>query len=62
MKSAAWYADSLNLMITILCLKACKLIIKVCSVNMKILEQVSVLTDQCLAFCNLIGILNWIQQ
>jgi hypothetical protein len=42
------YVDSSNISITILCLKACKLMINLCPVNtcMKGLEKVSLLTEQ----------------
>jgi hypothetical protein len=50
MKCTTLYADSPNLSITILCLKACKSIINVCPVNMKGLEQVSLLNDERHAF------------
>jgi hypothetical protein len=39
------YEDSPNLSTIILCLKACKLIINFCPVNLKGLEQVSLLTE-----------------
>ena len=50
MKCTILYADSPILSTTILCPKACKLIINICPVNMKGLEQLSLLSDQRLAF------------
>ena len=50
MKFTTLYEDCPNLSTTILCLKACKLVINVCSVNMRGLEQVPLLTEQRLAF------------
>ena len=50
MQCTTLYADSHKLSVTIVCLKACKLIINFCPVNMKGLEQVSLLAEQSLTF------------